>query len=86
MGSHLAGRGAGVGGGGFLFFEPGPEFLVVLFVLVPLVALIEDGGETDDQEEGYEEDDGVEVGAMRFHVGPFVPTGSKIDDDGYNEQ
>jgi hypothetical protein len=58
----------------------------VLFVLVPLVALIEDGGETDDQEEGDEEDDGVEVGAMRFHVGPFVPTGSKIDDDGYNQQ
>jgi len=73
-------------GGGFFFLEAGPEFLVVLFILVPLVALIKDRREGDDQQEGDEEDHRVKVGAMGFHVSPSVPTRRKIDDDGYNEQ
>lgn len=71
--------------GAFFFLQAGLEFLVVLFVSVPLLALVKDGCETDDKQKGDQEDQRVKIGGMRFHVGPFVPAGRKIDDNGYNE-
>jgi hypothetical protein len=64
----------------------GQEFLIMLLILVPSVALVEDGGKSDDQKEGDEKDHRIKVSAMGLHVGPSVPAGRKIDDDRYNEQ
>jgi hypothetical protein len=54
--------------------------------LIPFVTLVEDGSETDDQQESDEQDHGIKVSAIGFHIGSSVPAGSEIDDDGYNEQ
>jgi hypothetical protein len=72
--------------GRFLSYPTGQEFLIVLFVLVPLVALIKDSCKTDDQQKGDQEHHRIKISAVRFHVGSSVPAGRKIDDDGYNEQ
>jgi len=79
--------GIGVGGGsfGFVVFA-GQEFEVALFVLFPFPALVEDGAEGNDQEEGDEKDHGVEVGAVGFHFGAFVPAGGEADYGRYDDQ
>ena len=79
--------GIGVGGGsfGFVVFA-GQEFEVALFVLFPFPALVEDGAEGNDQEEGDEKDHGVEVGAVGFHFGAFVPAGGEADNGRYDDQ
>ena len=73
-------------GVGFFPFEAAFKFPVVLFGLVPPVPLIEDGRKTHDQQEGDQKDQRIEISAMGFHVGPLVPSGREIDEDGYNEQ
>jgi hypothetical protein len=73
------------GGCSFFLFKAGPEFPIALFILVPLMSLVEDRGETDDQRQGDEEDDGIEVGAVGFHIGSSIPAGGKIDDNGDND-
>jgi hypothetical protein len=72
--------------GRFLPYPASQEFPIVLFILVPLVALIKDGCKTDDQHQGDQEHHRIKIGAVRFHVGSSVPAGRKIDDDRYNEQ
>ena len=50
-----------------------------MLVLVPFPALVKYGGKADDQQEGDEEDHGIEVGAVRLHLGAFVPAGQQAD-------
>lgn len=57
-----------------------------MFILFPFPALVEDGSETDDDQQGDEEDHGVEVGAVGFHFGSFVPAGGQADNGGYDDQ
>ena len=71
--------------GGIFTVFPGQEFPVALFVLIPLMPLVKDGGEGHDQQERDEQDRGIEILAIGFHLGPFVPTGGKIDDNGYHK-
>lgn len=79
-------RGVGVGGFfGFAVFA-GQELEVPLFVLFPFPALVEDSGKADDDQQGDQEDHGVEVGAVGFHFGPFVPAGGQADNGGYDDQ
>ena len=63
----------------------GEEFAVTLFVLIPLMPLIKDRNKADDEEEGDKKDPGVEVLAIGFHVGPFIPAGGEIDHNRYNK-
>lgn len=82
---HFGDGGVFRGCGPIFPFLPGPEFLVSLFQLIPLMALVENGRKADDQQKRDKKNHGAEFGAIGFHIRAAVPTGSKIDDDGYNE-
>jgi hypothetical protein len=53
--------------------------------LIPFVALPEDGDETHDEEEGDEEDAGIEIGAVGLHIRPLIPTRSETYNNGYDK-
>ena len=64
---------------------PGEELPVPLFKLIPLMPLVKDGGKAHDQQQRDKKDYRVEILAIGFYLGPFIPTGDKIDDDGYHK-
>ena len=65
---------------------PGDQLPVFLFMLVPFMPLVEDGGEGYDDQKGDQQDKGVKIRGIGLHIGSLVPAGGKVDDNGDDEQ
>jgi hypothetical protein len=61
----------------------GEQFAISLFILIPFVLLRENSHEDHDEQQG---DQQREATGIEYHAGLFIPSGGKIDDDGYDEK